>query len=98
MKKLVTILSIAVISSAFALGVPTASVQADEVKVPVSQQGSNISTPKRGISKAQVEKRFGSPSSVQGPVGQPPITKWVYGSFTVYFEYDHVIHAVAHKS
>jgi hypothetical protein len=28
-------------------------------------------------------------------VGQPPITRWVFPTFVVYFEYQHVIHAVA---
>lgn len=29
-------------------------------------------------------------------VGQPPITRWDYRSFSVYFEYDHVINSVLH--
>jgi hypothetical protein len=30
------------------------------------------------------------------PVGQPPITRWDYREFSVYFEYDHVINSVRH--
>ncbi len=72
-------------------------ILADEVKVPVgAQKQSNVEIPKRGISKSQVRKKFGEPSSVSGPVGQPPITTWRYNSMTVYFEYNHVVHAVVH--
>lgn len=96
MNKLIAIISSASLIAAASL-LPSA-VKADEVKVPVSQQGGNVQTPKKGISKAEVEKRFGTPSTVNGPVGEPPITKWVYNNFTVYFEYDHVIHSVVHNS
>jgi hypothetical protein len=44
---------------------------------------------------ASVEARFGVPASRGAAVGQPPITRWTYPNFTVYFEYDHVVHAVA---
>jgi len=72
------------------------SAKADEVKVPVAKQGANIQVPKHGVTKSQVEKKFGTPNNVSGPVGEPPITKWVYSGYTVYFEYDHVIHSVVH--
>ena len=29
------------------------------------------------------------------PSGKPPITRWDYDGFSVYFEHQHVIHAVA---
>ena len=51
--------------------------------------------PDRGQSMASVEARFGVPDSRSAAVGQPPITRWSYPNFTVYFEYDHVVHAVA---
>jgi hypothetical protein len=44
---------------------------------------------------AQVEARFGAPAERFAPVGQPPISRWVYPSFVVYFEYQHVVHTVA---
>jgi hypothetical protein len=47
---------------------------------------------------AQVEQRFGAPSSRLAAVGQPPITRWVYPSFVVFFEDNVVIHAVASTS
>ena len=54
-----------------------------------------LSTPTRGTSMAQVEARFGAPTEKIAAVGKPPISRWVYPTFTVFFEYSHVIHAVA---
>ncbi|MGH8496022.1 MAG: hypothetical protein ACREVN_07780 [Gammaproteobacteria bacterium] len=51
--------------------------------------------PARGVSMDRVEARFGAPVSRGSAVGDPPITRWEYADFVVYFEYDHVIHAVA---
>jgi len=53
--------------------------------------------PGRGMSMDHVSERFGSPREKVEQVGTPPITRWVYAGFTVYFEYDKVIHAVSHK-
>jgi hypothetical protein len=53
-----------------------------------------VATPARGQSMAQVERQFGAPTERFAPVGQPPITRWVYADKVVYFEYDHVVHAV----
>lgn len=55
--------------------------------------------PRKGISKAAVSSQFGTPSVRHPPVGggsklQPPITRWDYAHFSVFFEYNHVIDAV----
>jgi len=55
-------------------------------------------TPTRGMSKAQVEQKFGAPSERVAAVGKPPISSWVYPGFIVYFEYDLVLHAVVTTS
>lgn len=52
--------------------------------------------PRRGTSMTQVEQRFGAPVTRHAAVGQPPITRWDYEGFSVYFEHQHVVHAVAH--
>jgi hypothetical protein len=54
----------------------------------------SVAAPARGMTMSQVEKQFGAPGERHAPVGQPPITRWVYGDKVVYFEYDHVVHAV----
>ena len=71
--------------------------QAEVTKIPLSMQGSpeiRAKLPKSGELKTKVEQRLGSPIAIRGPLGNPPITTWTYSDFTVYFEYDHVIHSV----
>lgn len=53
--------------------------------------------PGRGEAMSRVEARLGAPIEKHAAVGQPPITRWDYPGFSVYFEYDHVIHAVAER-
>lgn len=50
--------------------------------------------PQRGMDQQDVLTAFGSPSERHTPVGDPPITRWDYPGFRVYFEYDLVLHAV----
>ena len=50
--------------------------------------------PRRGISMDTVLSEFGEPDNRFGPVGEPPITEWVYGSFRVYFEDQTVLHSI----
>ncbi len=50
--------------------------------------------PERGISMEAVLSDFGEPDERYGPVGEPPITEWVYGSFRVYFEHQIVLHSI----
>ncbi|MGI9304060.1 MAG: hypothetical protein ACR2RB_15365 [Gammaproteobacteria bacterium] len=54
----------------------------------------NASTPTRGMSKTQVESRFGRPVNKRGPVGQPPISRWDYNGYSVFFEHHLVLHSV----
>ena len=53
--------------------------------------------PGRGMTQARVEQDFGSPSSKDVPVGEPPISRWEYSGFVVFFEYDRVIHSVTKR-
>lgn len=50
--------------------------------------------PNRGMSMETVESRWGSPVAKRNAIGDPPISRWEYPSFVVYFEYRNVIHAV----
>lgn len=54
--------------------------------------------PDRGTSMKSVRARLGDPNRRIGPVGEPPIARWVYDRFTVYFEHDRVLHAVKNRS
>jgi len=53
--------------------------------------------PVRGMSMAAVESSYGAPSTRTGAIGEPPISRWDYPAFTVYFEFDHVVHAVERR-
>jgi hypothetical protein len=61
----------------------------------VELRPSTVQTPPRGTLMSTVEANFGEPRARHAAVGQPPITRWDYDGFTVYFEHSHVIHAVA---
>jgi len=55
--------------------------------------------PVRGLSMSDVERRFGAPQDKLPTVGggkpqHPPINRWRYQGYTVYFERDRVIHSV----
>ena len=60
----------------------------------VSVRESDIARPGRGMTMRAVETKFGAPQDRRGPVGQPPISRWDYHGFTVFFENDRVIHTV----
>lgn len=62
---------------------------------PNSDQG--LLRPQPGQKMPSVESRFGKPESVNGPVGEPPITRWDYPRFSVFFEYDTVLDTVVHR-
>jgi hypothetical protein len=48
--------------------------------------------PSRGASTmTTVEKQFGAPATRHPTVGKPPITRWDYPNFSVFFEGDRVI-------
>jgi len=61
----------------------------------VEVQDSDVPRPARGATMKSVEARFGAPSEKHPTVGKPPITRWDYPDFAVFFEGDRVIHAVA---
>jgi hypothetical protein len=62
--------------------------------VPADKPAVLPDTPMRGATMAQVESRFGTPAQRHAAVGQPPITRWDYSQFSVFFEHDKVLHAV----
>ena len=60
----------------------------------VAVRESSIERPERGITMSAVEARFGAPLKRYPAIGEPPITRWDYPGFSVFFEHDRVIHAV----
>jgi|GEM_PF-487458 len=64
------------------------------VCISTSVQAENL--PHRGMTKVQVNSQFGEPETKTSAVGQPPISRWHYSNYSVYFEYNHVIQSVQH--
>ncbi len=69
---------------------------ADELLLQAIQEDAARDLPPRGATMDQVRARYGEPARVLPAVGEPPITRWVYDGFTVYFEHDRVISSVVH--
>lgn len=88
MKYLILLLAIMLCSTA----------SADVLMIERLNSQNDIELPNKGMSMNQVESNFGVPAVKNAPIGSPPITKWEYQKFTVYFEHQHVIHAVIHKA
>lgn len=79
------------------VGLSAVSTITQAEKISITQQGaeaSQMERPRAGQNMKSVENRYGPPSAIRGPVGSPPITIWDYGKYSVYFEYNHVIHTV----
>jgi len=76
------------------------AVKAETIAVEngIAVKESDVATPARGMTMDQVSTKFGAPVSKTPPVGQPPISRWEYPGFVVYFERDHVIHSVVANS
>lgn len=53
-----------------------------------------VEPPERAMTMTQVENRYGVPRMKHRTVGDPPITRWDYAGFSVFFEHKQVLHAV----
>ncbi len=75
------------------------SLYADVLPMPLSNNvDQSADTPKLGIDMQKVEAQYGEPIQRMDAVGEPPITRWIYPTFTVFFEHDKVLHSVIHRS
>lgn len=68
-----------------------------------AQSGESGGLPGRGMSMAQVERRYGAPVEKLAAAGgdaprHPTINRWRYQGYTVYFERNRVIHSVPNPS
>lgn len=50
--------------------------------------------PMHGMTMADVTRLFGPPEKKIAAVGDPPIARWVYPHYVVYFEHNIVLHSV----
>lgn len=97
------VLSLSLILAAGLL--PQARASADTLLIERVEAARDVALPARGQTMSQVESRFGAPQRKHAPVAgpgdtrhNPPITRWDYADFSVYFEHSHVVNAVLAKA
>ena len=76
---------------------PATALNADVLLIEEVRQAERMQLPVNGMSKDVVRSRFGAPAQTHAPVGEPPITRWVYPDYTVYFEHQNVLEVVVHR-
>ncbi len=69
----------------------------DAIEKAPANSSEGIPRPTNGQSMDQVKGSYGEPKNIIPAVGDPPITRWVYDQFTVYFEHNLVINTVVHR-
>ena len=72
----------------------TAQASADVLLIESIQSAPAVDTPRNGLTMEQVRQQFGEPASKIPAVGEPPISRWEYTGFSVFFENDLVLHSV----
>ena len=87
--------ALAFVTAPFLLPTPA---HAESLRTKV-QQEQHYNMPRRGMTMDQVKRQYGAPLKVLATRGgsskhQPPIHRWEYSKYIVYFEYSHVIHSV----
>jgi hypothetical protein len=95
------LLAIAALASGFGAVAglcPPAAAETIAVENGIAVKESDVATPTRGMTMDQVSTKFGAPTSKVPAVGSPPISRWEYPGFVVYFEHEHVIHSVVADS
>jgi len=69
-------------------------IAADVLLIDEVRQSERMHLPVNGQTKADVQANFGVPVKQYAAVGDPPITRWDYDKYSVYFEYDLVLFSV----
>ena len=80
------------LAAVFAGGLAGAATVAVDNGIAVKE--SDVATPNRGMTMNQVAAKFGAPVTKLAAVGKPPISRWEYPGFVVYFESNFVIDSV----
>jgi hypothetical protein len=84
--------------SIMALLLLTASAGADTLLIDRVAAKSDLNLPQKSSTMNQVRSQYGDPLSESAAVGNPPITRWEYADFVVYFEHQHVITSVVKRN
>lgn len=79
------------------LSIMSTAAAADVLLIEQVREAGMMDVPANGMSMSEVESRFGAPNARGSAVGNPPITRWDYDRWSVYFEYDAVLFTVLEK-
>lgn len=88
---------------AIAAAIGASAVASAEELVLLENVPTHVPVPHNGMSMAEVERRFGAPDAKLPVAGgdaplHPPIHRWRYAGYTVYFERDRVLHSVRDRA
>jgi hypothetical protein len=72
----------------------TVQAAGDVLLIESIKSAPQVDTPRNGLSMEQVRQQYGEPASTVAAVGEPPIARWEYTGFSVFFENDTVLHSV----
>lgn len=92
---------ISIVLTGLLLTMATAQAEVISIADPrydVPNSSAGVLRPTQGMSMSQVEQKFGAPETKVPAVGDPPISRWVYPEFEVFFEFDKVLHSVVKRS
>jgi len=70
---------------------------ADVLLIEEVRQAERMELPPNGMKMDEVRAKYGEPKTEHAAVGNPPITRWDYDRWSVYFEYNLVLYTVLHK-
>jgi hypothetical protein len=93
-KKLAVVLAVELTAVLAVVLAGSARAETIAVDDQVMVRESDMPRPSRGMTMHAVEAKFGAPGARHEAVGEPPISRWDYPGFRVFFEKDRVIHAV----
>lgn len=75
------------------------TVTTNSINMPLANKPkSDLKRPVRTDSKKKVISEFGPPLKQHPSKGKPPIERWDYSNFSVYFESNYVIHSVVRNN
>ena len=94
LKQLASVLALTSILSGFAIA---DVLMIDVIEQRPSDSLDGLERPDRMMTMEQVEGAYGSPHTRYDAVGDPPITRWDYDFFSVYFEYQWALETVVRR-
>jgi len=89
-------LTVAICLSIAAFSISADTLLIDAISKSPPNDPSGLLRPTNGQSMNMVLAKFGQPNKRVAPVGNPPISRWIYDEFTVYFEHKLVVNSALH--